>query len=287
MVCQFVISYFLSLSYHYYRGETRVEDSGAKVPINANENLPRELLSPSTSGLSVSTPPNQQYCTTAKRMQPPLHYAEQSWDEKQNEIFTFRFFKILYVSTLCFSFFYFADLSFSDLSFSFLDPFFPFLLFFTFFVVSGRLWSSCYSFFDRQNLFRVVGPKETQRALLYWSWSSCTWWRVHCFHHVVFLALLLSCFFLHCFCRIAFDSFSVCFCHVLFLTLILLHCFYHAAFLALLLLQWSCCIASVELLFCWSIQYSRFDLWLCDFTLPFIHKSYVLSGFYTGNIFEI
>lgn len=218
-----------------------------------------------------------------------LRYTTQSNPEMKNRmksllLGSLRFFTFL---LFAFPFFYFADLSFSDLSFSFLDPFFPFLLFFTFFVVSGRLWSSCYSFFDRQNLFRVVGPKETQRALLYWSWSSCTWWRVHCFHHVVFLALLLSCFFLHCFCRIAFDSFSVCFCHVLFLTLILLHCFYHAAFLALLLLQWSCCIASVELLFCWSIQYSRFDLWPCDFTLPFIHKSYVLSGFYTGNIFEI
>lgn len=47
-----------------------------------------------------------------------------------------RFFTFL---LFAFPFFYFADLSFSDLSFSFLDPFFPFLLFFTFFVVSGRL----------------------------------------------------------------------------------------------------------------------------------------------------
>ena len=74
---------------------------------------------------------------------------------------------------------------------------------------------------------------------------------MHCFHHVVFLALLVSCFFLHCFCRIAFDSFSFCFCRVLFLTLLLLHCFYHASFLALLLLQ---CFCHVALL-----------LWNCSF----------------------
>ena len=171
-----------------------------------------------------------------------LRYTKES---NKNEIFTFRLFTFL-----LFAFPIFTLQIFPFLFLTFFSPFF-YSLHFLLSPVSGRLWSLCYRFFDKQNLFRVVGPKETQRAHLYWSWSSCTWWRVHCFHHVVFLALLVSCFFLHCFCRIAFDSFSFCFCRVLFLTLLLLHCFYHASFLALLLLQ---CFCHVALL-----------LWNCSF----------------------
>lgn len=192
---------------------------------------------------------HHQHCTTAKRMQPSLHYAEQSWDEKQNEIFTFRLFTFLLFAFPIFTLQIFPFLIFPFLFLTFFFSHFFYSLHFLFSpdvcdlyaIVSliSKIYLELLARKKRKG-FLCIGPGVVAHGegcivsiMLFFLHSFCpAFFGIASVELLLFLFRFASVvfFFLHCFCCIA---------SIMLLSSI--------AFVAMFL---SCCIASVELFFC-------------------------------------